>query len=586
MEVYFAPVILMLHRHVHRAFHGVARPHPLEIHSRGASPRPVLRDRDSVARSLRQASAGGANMSIPLGSTNGAHPDAVSVNALLSIGSGTKANIRTLVVDDEHSLRETCGSLLTAAGHDVTVCGRGQDALDVLKRQPFDIALVDLYMSQVDGLTLLRAALATSPGTIVIMMTGNPSVESSIEALRQGAWDYLPKPFSAQHLQITLGRAAHTVLVARETRDQQEDPERSQEAGEKVALLGTSAPFRRVIELARRVAPTDASVFITGESGSGKELVAQFIHQHSRRSSRPFVAVNCAALPEALLESEMFGHRKGAFTGAVRDKPGLLETANGGTLFLDELVEMSKPIQAKLLRVIQDGVVRRVGSETTDAVVNVRFIAATNGDPEAAVKAGAMRPDLYYRLRVVPIHVPPLRERPEDIPLLAEYFLSTYWVRHRRKSEASPTLSDGAIRTLCSHVWRGNVRELQNVVEHVAVLTEPGAVIRPEDLPLTAETRSTASTNSASLVSTMLEESYHDARERVIAQFEMQYLTWLLNRANGNMSKAARIAGVDRTTLYRLMERHGLQRSPNAAWVVDRDPADESDQTVQPQPAA
>ena len=289
-------------------------------------------------------------MSIPLGSTNGAHPDAVSVNALLSIGSGTKANIRTLVVDDEHSLRETCGSLLTAAGHDVTVCGRGQDALDVLKRQPFDIALVDLYMSQVDGLTLLRAALATNPGTIVIMMTGNPSVESSIEALRQGAWDYLPKPFSAQHLQITIGRAAHTVLVARETRDQQEDPERSQEAGEKVALLGASAPFRRVIELARRVAPTDASVFITGESGSGKELVAQFIHQHSRRSSRPFVAINRAALPEALLESEMFGHRKGAFTGAVRDKPGLLETANGGTLFLDELVEMSKPIQAKLLR--------------------------------------------------------------------------------------------------------------------------------------------------------------------------------------------------------------------------------------------
>src|SRR6266511_3775607 len=341
-------------------------------------------------------------MSIPLGSNNGAHPDAVSVNALLSICSGTKANIRTLVVDDEHSLRETCGSLLTSAGHDVTVCGRGQEALDILKRQPFDIALVDLYMSQVDGLTLLRAALATNPGTIVIMMTGNPSVESSVEALRQGAWDYLPKPFSAQHLQITMGRATHTVLVGQETRDRQaQDVEGEEAPPDKATLLGNSVAFRRAIELARRVAPTDASVFITGESGSGKEMIAQFIHQHSRRSSRPFVAVNCAALPEPLLESEMFGHRKGAFTGAVRDKPGLLEAAHGGTLFLDELVEMPKSIQAKLLRVIQDGVVRRVGSETTDAVVNVRFIAATNSNPEAAVKAGTMRQDLYYRLRVV-----------------------------------------------------------------------------------------------------------------------------------------------------------------------------------------
>jgi DNA-binding NtrC family response regulator len=502
-------------------------------------------------------------MAQPLGSDN--------VNALLAIGPEAKARVRTLVVDDEHTLRESCASVLRVEGYDVTVSGRGQEALDLLKRRPFDIVLVDLYMSQVDGLALLRAALATNPDTIVIVMTGNPSVESSIEALRQGAWDYLPKPFSAQHLQITIGRATHTVLVGQETREQQEDVERQQAPSDKATLLGTSAAFRKAIELARRVGPTDASVFITGESGAGKELIAQFIHQHSRRSSRPFVAVNCAALPEPLLESEMFGHRKGAFTGAVRDKPGLLETANGGTLFLDELVEMPKPIQAKLLRVIQDGVVRRVGSETTDAVVNVRFLAATNGDPEAAVQTGAMREDLYYRLRVVPIHVPPLRERPEDIPLLAEYFLSTYWVRHRKKGETFPKLSEGALRTLCTHAWRGNVRELQNVIEHVAVLAEPGALIRSEELPLTVEARPAAGSNPASLISTLLEESYHVARERVIAQFELQYLTWLLTRAGGNMSKAARIAGVDRTTLYRLMERHGLQRSPNAAWVVERE---------------
>src|ERR1043166_2838019 len=354
------------------------------------------------------------------------------------------------------------------------------------------------------------------------------------KARRRGAFDYLPKPFSASHLQVLIGRAVHTLLVARETREQRDTLDQLQVHSDKITLLGTAPSFRRAIELARKVAPTDASVFITGESGSGKEMIAQFIHHHSRRSSRPFIAVNCAALPEGLLESEMFGHRKGAFTGAVRDKPGLLEAANGGTLFLDELIEMPKPIQAKLLRVIQDGVVRRVGSETTDAVVNVRFIAATNGDPESSVESGDMREDLYYRLKVVPIHVPALRERPEDIPLLADYFLSTYWVRHRRKGAPFPRLTDAALRTLCGHPWRGNVRELQNVIEHVAVV-EPGAEIRPEDLQLSGEPTPTAGSNPASLISTLLEESYHAARDRVIAQFERQYLTWLVNRASGNM---------------------------------------------------
>jgi DNA-binding NtrC family response regulator len=497
--------------------------------------------------------------------------EAQNLAALLPIGPEQKARVRILIVDDEHTLRESCASVLRQDGYDVTVSGRGQEALELLKRRAFDIAVVDLYLPQVDGLALLRAALTTNRDTIVIVMTGNPTVDSSVEALRQGAFDYLPKPFSATHLQVLIGRAVHTLLVARETHDQQTELERRHVHSDKITLLGTAPAFRRAIELARKVAPTDASVFITGESGSGKEMIAQFIHHHSRRSSRPFVAINCAALPEGLLESEMFGHRKGAFTGAVRDKPGLLEAANGGTLFLDELIEMSKPIQAKLLRVIQDGVVRRVGSEATDAVVNVRFIAATNGDPDAAVKAGDMREDLYYRLRVVPIHVPPLRERPEDIPLLAEYFLSTYWVRHRSKGAPFPKLTEPALRALCGYAWRGNVRELQNVIEHVAVVVEPGAAIQPDDLNLVGDPASPVGANPASLISTLLEESYHVARDRVIAQFERQYLTWLVNRAAGNMSKAARVAGVDRTTLYRMMERHGLQRSPTAGWVVERE---------------
>ena len=503
-------------------------------------------------------------MSIPVAQDrigrSGEPDEASNLAALLPIGSDLKARVRILIVDDEHTLRESCASVLRQEGYDVTVSGRGQEALDLLKRRAFDIVLADLYLPQVGGLALLRAALATNRDTIVIVMTGNPSVDSSVEALRQGAFDYLPKPFSATHLQVLIGRAVHTLLVARETRDQQAELERRHVHSDKITLLGTAPAFRRAIELARKVAPTDASVFITGESGSGKEMIAQFIHHHSRRSSRPFVAINCAALPEGLLESEMFGHRKGAFTGAVRDKPGLLEAANGGTLFLDELIEMPKPIQAKLLRVIQDGVVRRVGSEGTDAVVNVRFIAATNRDPEEALRSGMLREDLYYRLRVVPIPVPALRERPDDVPVLAAHFLDHYWRRHRGADEPLPTLSNAAIWALRAHSWPGNVRELQNVMEHAVVLLEPGADVGPEDIPFVSDQKVDVEL-AAEAEDVNADDGYYAARGRLLAKFDRRYLTRVVLRAGGNLSKAARMARVDRTTFYRLMERHGLQRN-------------------------
>ncbi|CAN5633959.1 sigma-54 dependent transcriptional regulator [soil metagenome] len=484
------------------------------------------------------------------------------LSALTQLGPGDKARIKMLIVDDEHTLRESCASVLRLEGYDVTVCGRAEDAVEIVQRRSFDVVLLDLYMASMSGMDLLRATLEAKPDTLVIIMTGNPSVATSVEALRAGAWDYLPKPFSASHLQVLIGRAAHATMVARESRDLNDELEKRHGHSEKVTLLGRSPAFLRSIELARKVARTDASVFITGESGTGKEMVAQFIHHHSRRSSRPLIAVNCAALPENLLESEMFGHVKGAFTGAVRDKPGLLETANGGTFFLDELTEMSQTIQAKLLRVIQDGVVRRVGSETTDAVVNVRFIAATNRDPQDATEDGVLRKDLYYRLSVVPLRVPPLRERVEDIPVLAEHFLTLYWNRHRDYGAPKPSFSRGAMRALQAQVWRGNVRELQNVIEHAVVLLDPGTEIQAEDLPFIDGMVEPADIWAAGEITQekFQDEKYHVVRDRILSEFERGYLRWLVDRAGANMSRAAKLAGVDRTTLYRLMEKHGLQR--------------------------
>ena len=488
----------------------------------------------------------------------GSPAPARSLSQLVPVEPATKPSIRILIADDERTLRESCASVLGVEGYNITVTGRGEEALDMLRRRPFDIVLLDLYMTPVGGTELLATALAANPETIAIVITGKPSVEASLEVLRAGAWDFLPKPFTGSQLQVLVGRAAHAVAVARESRALREQGGAA-EPGDRIAVLGNAPKYRETIALARRVAATDASVFITGESGSGKELIAQFIHHRSRRASRPVVAVNCAALPETLLESEMFGHCKGAFTGAVRDKPGLLETANGGTMFLDELIEMSKPIQAKLLRVIQDGVVRRVGSETTDAVVNVRFIAATNRDPEEAVATGALREDLYYRLRVVPIHVPALRERVDDIQLLAEHFLATYWNRHRA-GEAPPQLSKAAIWALRAHSWPGNVRELQNVIEHAVVLLQPGAEVRPEDVPFISDHGADPELGALDDAADT-GESYYEARDRLLARFDRRFLTRVVIRAGGNLSKAARLAKVDRTTFYRLMSRHGLQRN-------------------------
>jgi DNA-binding NtrC family response regulator len=478
----------------------------------------------------------------------------------LSISSDVKSSLSLLIVDDDRTLREGCASVLQMDGFNVTTLGRGDEAVELVRRRKFDIVLVDLYMTPVPGMEILKAALAAHKDTIVVVMTGNPSVTSSIEALRAGAWDYLPKPFSATHLQVLVGRASHAVMVARETRDLRVQLLKQSGNSDKITLLGVAPSFRKAVELARRVASTDASVMIMGESGTGKELIAQFIHQHSRRASRQVVPINCAALPEGLLESELFGHRKGSFTGADREKAGLLEIANGGTLFLDELTEMSLPLQAKLLRVLQDGVVRRVGSEQQDAVVDVRFISATNRDPSECVQRGTLREDLMYRLRVVPIKLPPLRKRPEDISLLANHFLTHFWERHRHPGEPTPRLSEAAVDFLRTRPWRGNVRELQNVIEQLAVLAEPGQTVQPDDVPIYEDGVAAPAATLGGLPTSIMTESFHTAKDKLVAHFEKEYLTQLVARAGQNMSKAARLASIDRTTLYRLMEKHGFRR--------------------------
>ncbi len=480
-----------------------------------------------------------------------------------------RSGLRILVVDDDRTLREGCASVLQMDGHAVTSTDRAEEALDLVRRRRFDLVLVDLFMTPVSGMEVLTAAIQAYKDSIVVVMTGNPTVASSIEALRAGAWDYLPKPFSASHLQMLVGRAEHVLATTKSAGEPTVRPAASLTlggAGELFTLLGVSPVFRKAVELARKVAATDASVMISGESGTGKEMIAQLIHKHSRRATRKLVPINCAALPDNLLESEMFGYRKGAFTGADRDKAGLLEVANGGTLFLDELTEMALPLQAKLLRVLQDGVVRRLGSETQDAVVDVRFISATNRDPQEAVRQGILREDLFYRLRVVPIRLPPLRQRAEDIPLLAEHFLKRSWERHRPDGSPVPEFTPEAVKFLQSLPWQGNVRELQNVIEHLAVIVDGDRSIAPDDIPIYDEVTEVPEVGTGFPLAIM-NDVFHVAKDNLITHFEKEYLAQLIARAGGNMSKGARLAGVDRTTLYRLMEKHGLRRDRMAGSV-------------------
>jgi two-component system response regulator AtoC len=446
-------------------------------------------------------------------------------------------NRRLLVVDDDRAMREMLTSLFKERGLAVEDAPSAGAALARAAEQDFDVVLSDVRMPGLSGVELVGQLRRLRPGTPVVLMTAFGSIDSAVEAMRTGAFDYLTKPFEPDAVILAVERALAHRALALENEQLRRAVDRSGSLGE---LIGRSPAMREIFALIRRIAHTRSSVLITGESGTGKEVVARAIHFHGDRSEKPFVPINCTAIPEGLLESELFGHVRGAFTGAHASKRGLFEKADGGTLFLDEIGDMGLGLQGKLLRVLQDREIRAVGG-TQSVRVDVRIIAATNRDLEAEIAAGRFREDLFYRLNVIPIHIPPLRERPEDIPALAEAFL-------RRHTDGRRCfLSPEAMERLQSHPWRGNARELENVLERALALCD-AETLGPDDIPLPGAPAQ-ASPSGADFLAAAA------ARGITLHELGERYTEQVLRATNGNKVQAARILGIDRKTLYRRAER-------------------------------
>lgn len=440
---------------------------------------------------------------------------------------------RVLVVEDEPSLQLALHDLLAEAGFSVAVVGFLSEATAELATGTWDVVLSDMRLPDGDGLSLLAQANALADPPAVVFLTAYGTVERAVEAMKKGAADFLSKPFDDDHLLAVVRRNAEFARLRRRVAEL----ERAEEQP-----VGVSPAFTAALELAATVVRTDVAVLLQGETGTGKEVVARFIHRHSPRASGPFVAVNCAAIPETLLEAELFGHERGAFTGALRTRAGRFEEASGGTLFLDEVGEMSLPVQAKLLRVLQDQKLERLGCNRT-VTVDVRIIAATQKELAKEVSKGTFRQDLYYRLKVVPIFLPPLRQRREDIPLLAAHFARIFAQKYQRSFELSPEL----LACLSELSWPGNVRELLHLMERLAV-TCPAPVVRPEHLP--PEYRAAGLAGGCPGPGGTLAEQMREFERRVIRQ--------ALEAAGGNRSRAAQNLGISRKTLWEKMRLLGL----------------------------
>jgi two-component system response regulator AtoC len=447
--------------------------------------------------------------------------------------SESTAKISLLLVDDEESFRKLVGNELARAQYQVTTAGSLREAREVLSQRNFHLALLDVRMPDGSGLDLLADIKESTPDTEVVMLTGHATVEEAIQAMKNGALDFLAKPFKLDQLEAVLEKALQKQTLQRTNTALERDVARIHPVD---GFIGHDHSVGELLDLVARVAETDSTVLIRGESGVGKELIARAVHRRSPRSRQPFVVVDCASLHENLLQSELFGHEKGAYTGAVRLKHGLFEVADRGTIFLDEIGEITPQLQVKLLRVLESGTFRRVGG-TVDVKVDVRVIAATNRALETMMKEGGFREDLYYRLNVFSVQIPPLRERRDDIPFLVDHFIRNSSVTQRRNVR----VSDEAMNVLHRYAWPGNVRELENVIERALILCDAG-IIEPEHLPLGVR----------------IEPTFHSTQENgqllTLEEVERRHVMRVVEECHGHRQKAARILGISERNLYRKLK--------------------------------
>jgi two-component system nitrogen regulation response regulator NtrX len=449
---------------------------------------------------------------------------------------------RILIVDDEQGIRAALGQLLEFEGYEVRSVGNAVDGITEYQRQRPDLVFLDVKMAGIDGVEALKKIKEIDPSAVVVMISGHATIQTAVEATQLGAYDILEKPLDTDRILVTLRNALKHL-------DLHEENARLRETFQsRYEIVGKSYGIRAVIDKIDRVGKTPARVLITGENGTGKELVARALHSQSSRADESFVEVNCAAIPSELIESELFGHMKGSFTGAVADRAGKFEQANGGTLFLDEVGDMSLAAQAKVLRVLQDGVVTRIGG-SKPVEVDVRVLAATNKNLETEIAEGRFREDLFYRLNVVPIHVPPLRERREDIPLLVAYFAH---LLTNREGVAPRSFAPEAVERLTHLDWPGNVRELRNTIERLLILA-PGPRITGEDVARLVGKRDPEQAGLGSLLECKTFEEFKHAAERAFLLAKLRELDW-------NVSETARALDMPRSNLYKKIERYGLSR--------------------------